>query len=252
MHQNTLCTKSLSRNQRPCSRFAISNLLSHIHNWPTTDCSATSMGASPSKISDLKVALKAGGKLVAAIDQGTTSTRVIIFDERARAVASHQQEHQQIYPQDGWCEHDPMEIVEATKSCVDKAIETLEALGGERADVCALGITNQRETTVVWDKLTGKPLHNAIVWLDLRTAALAEELSEMYETVEHGGKDRFRAVCGLPISTVSHTRSNLCPLYIYLRELLLTASGPIPFPVLLGTQAALADQARAGGRVRRQ
>ena len=88
-----------------------------------------------------------------------------------------------------------MEILESTKTCLDKAIERLEAEGGSAADVVGVGITNQRETTIVWDKHTGKPLHNAIVWLDLRTAELAAELEAA------GGQDRFRATCGLPVST---------------------------------------------------
>ena len=134
-------------------------------------------------------------KLIAAIDQGTTSTRVIIFDEAAKTLAVHQKEHTQIYPQDGWCEHSPLEILESTNECLDKAVEALEAAGGSAADVVAVGITNQRETTIVWDKFTGKPLHNAVVWLDLRTAELAAELAAS------GGQDRFRATCGLPIST---------------------------------------------------
>jgi len=112
-----------------------------------------------------------------------------------QAVASHQKEHAQIYPQDGWCEHDPLEILASTEECLDKAVE---ALGdADRDNVVAVGITNQRETTIVWDKFTGKPLHNAIVWLDLRTADIAAELSD--EAL--GGKDRFRGTCGLPIST---------------------------------------------------
>jgi glycerol kinase len=138
-----------------------------------------------------------GAKLVAAIDQGTTSTRVIIFDHEAKAVASHQMEHKQHYPKDGWCEHDPMEILENTKECLERAVDGLSAAGCSAADVIGIGITNQRETTVVWDRTTGRPLHNAIVWLDLRTAELAAEL----EAGGSGGKDRFRAVCGLPIST---------------------------------------------------
>ena len=137
----------------------------------------------------------AHAKLIASIDQGTTSTRVIIFDEAAKTVAVHQKEHTQIYPQDGWCEHDPLEILASTNECLDAAVEALEAGGGSASDVVGIGITNQRETTIVWDKETGKPLHNAVVWLDLRTAELASELAAS------GGQDRFRATCGLPVST---------------------------------------------------
>lgn len=141
------------------------------------------------------ISMAAAGKLIAAIDQGTTSTRVIIFDEHAKAVASHQMEHKQIYPQDGWCEHDPIEVLENTKTCLDAAVANLAQAGRQAEQVVGVGITNQRETTIVWDKHTGKPLHNAIVWLDLRTAELAAQLEA------EGGKDRFRATCGLPIST---------------------------------------------------
>jgi glycerol kinase len=139
--------------------------------------------------------LATGRRLVGSIDQGTTSTRFILFDNRAHAVASHQMEHAQIYPRDGWCEHDPIEIIDNARACIDAAVAKLPALGYSASDVAAVGITNQRETTLVWDKLTGQPLHNAVVWLDLRTDAIARELAEQ------GGKDRFRAVTGLPVST---------------------------------------------------
>jgi glycerol kinase len=102
---------------------------------------------------------------ILAIDQGTTSTRAILFDSAARPVASHAIELRQIYPANGWVEHDASEIWQATLSCCRVALK-----GVPSADVAAIGITNQRETTVMWDRATGAPLHNAIVWQDRRTA----------------------------------------------------------------------------------
>ena len=105
-------------------------------------------------------------------------------------------EFEQIHPKEGWCEHDPMVILNTVSTCIE---ETMKKVEGRftAADVAAIGITNQRETTVVWDKNTGLPLHNAIVWLDLRTA----ETVAKYATEAEGGQDRFRDVCGLPLST---------------------------------------------------
>jgi hypothetical protein len=120
----------------------------------------------------------ASKKLVGSLDQGTSSTRFILFDEHARSVASHQMEHKQFYPRDGWCEHDPLEIFDNAVECIDGAVAKLAEQGYAASDVVSVGITNQRETTVVWDKHTGQPLHNAVVWLDLRTAQLAEELAK--------------------------------------------------------------------------
>jgi glycerol kinase len=131
-------------------------------------------------------------RYVAAIDQGTTSTRCIIFDRDGRAVASDQKEHQQVYPRPGWVEHDVEEIWERTHTVVRAA---LQRAGCEPSDIAAVGITNQRETTVVWDRATGRPYHNAIVWQDLRTDAICQELAR------DGGQDRFRAKTGLPLAT---------------------------------------------------
>jgi glycerol kinase len=129
---------------------------------------------------------------VAAIDQGTTSTRCIIFDRAGRAVASDQKEHQQIYPRPGWVEHDPAEIWERTQSVVRAALQKADLTP---ADIAAAGITNQRETTVVWDRATGRAYHNAIVWQDLRTDPICQALAL------HGGQDRFRPQTGLPLAT---------------------------------------------------
>jgi glycerol kinase len=129
---------------------------------------------------------------VAALDQGTTSTRCMLFDHGGNVVAVEQLEHEQIYPQPGWVEHDPKEIWERSRQVMDAACN--KASGGPGA-VAAVGITNQRETTVVWDRNTGEPVHNAIVWQDTRTDKLCDEL------MKEGGQDRFRLKNGLPIAT---------------------------------------------------
>ena len=129
---------------------------------------------------------------VAAIDQGTTSTRFIVFDRSGRIVSTAQQEHEQIYPRPGWVEHDPEEIWRRT---VAVAKEALEKRGLSPADLAAIGITNQRETTVVWDRRTGLPLSNAIVWQDARVAEYVAELERA------GQGDSVRAKTGLPLTT---------------------------------------------------
>jgi glycerol kinase len=129
---------------------------------------------------------------VAAIDQGTTSTRFMVFDQTGRVVAVEQKEHQQIYPKPGWVEHDALEILRRTEEVI---AEALEQRGLRASDLAAIGITNQRETTVVWDRKTGKPVANAIVWQDTR---VADEVRWFSAT---GGQDRFRAETGLPLST---------------------------------------------------
>ena len=127
-----------------------------------------------------------------AIDQGTTSTRFIIFDRSGRIVASEQREHQQIYPRPGWVEHDAEEIWRRTQEVIAAALQQ-RAL--QPADLAAIGITNQRETTILWDRKTGKPVYNAIVWQDTRVAEAVTEFGK------RGGQDRFRSQTGLPLST---------------------------------------------------
>ncbi len=129
---------------------------------------------------------------VAAIDQGTSSTRCILFDRDGAVAGVGQREHEQIHPQAGWVEHDPAEIVARVRETIDEAIA---AAGVSAGDVAAVGITNQRETTVVWDRRTGEPVYNAIVWQDVRTAALVAELAG------DAGPDRLRTITGLPLST---------------------------------------------------
>ncbi len=126
----------------------------------------------------------------AAIDQGTTSTRFMVFDHGGQVVSVDQKEHEQIYPKPGWVEHDAMEIWERTQEVVRAGLDKIQA-----SDIAAVGVTNQRETAVVWDRSTGQPVHNAIVWQDTRTDQICNELSA------DGGQDRFRAKTGLPIAT---------------------------------------------------
>lgn len=117
--------------------------------------------------------MKKTGRRILSIDQGTTSSRALLFDEQGAILQSAQKEHRQIFPQDGWVEHDANEIWEATLEVVKRALH-----GSSVADVSAIGITNQRETTVVWDRKSGKPVHNAIVWQDRRTASVCARLRD--------------------------------------------------------------------------
>jgi glycerol kinase len=129
---------------------------------------------------------------VGAIDQGTTSTRFMIFDHSGKVVGVDQREHEQIYPKPGWVEHDPKEIMTRTGEVIDAA---LKKAGIKASDLAAVGITNQRETTVVWNRKTGEPVYNALVWQDTRTQDIVTELSK------DGGQDRFREKTGLPLAT---------------------------------------------------
>ncbi|MCJ7519269.1 MAG: glycerol kinase GlpK [Anaerolineaceae bacterium] len=131
-------------------------------------------------------------KYVVAVDQGTTSTRFMIFDHSGKVIGVEQKEHEQIYPKPGWVEHDPMEIWTRTQEVISGAMKKNNISAG---DIAAVGVTNQRETTVVWEKATGKPIHNAIVWQDTRTDQICNELAK------NGGQDRFREKVGLPLAT---------------------------------------------------
>ncbi len=131
-------------------------------------------------------------RFVGALDQGTSSTRFVVFDPAGRPVAIDQREHRQIYPRAGWVEHDPLEIIERSGEVIRTALARARVGPGELA---AIGITNQRETTVVWDRRTGRPIHNAIVWQDTRTDRIVADLARS------GGIDRFRATTGLPLAT---------------------------------------------------
>ena len=131
-------------------------------------------------------------KYVAAIDQGTTSTRFMIFDHAGKVVGIDQKEHEQIFPKPGWVEHDAIEIWTRIQEVIAGALKKGNI---SPKDIAAVGITNQRETTVFWDKSTGKPVYNAIVWQDTRTDTICNELAK------DGGQDRFRAKVGLPLAT---------------------------------------------------
>jgi glycerol kinase len=129
---------------------------------------------------------------IGAIDQGTTSTRFMVFDKSARVVAVAQKEHEQIFPRPGWVEHDALEILRRTEEVIGEA---LDQRGLRASDLAAIGITNQRETTLVWERSTGEPIAHAIVWQDTR---VAEEVARF---AGNGGQDRFRLQTGLPLST---------------------------------------------------
>jgi len=131
-------------------------------------------------------------KYIAALDQGTTSTRCIVFNHSGKIISSDQKEHKQILPQPGWVEHDPLEIWQNSLGVIEGAV--LKA-GISVSELAALGITNQRETTVAWSKSSGEPVFNAIVWQDTRTNAICRDLAQ------DGGQDRFRATTGLPLAT---------------------------------------------------
>ncbi|PWH12571.1 MAG: glycerol kinase [Anaerolineae bacterium] len=131
-------------------------------------------------------------KYILALDQGTTSTRCILVDQAGKIAAVEQKEHRQMYPKPGWVEHDALEIWEQTQQVIHNALQKAHATAG---DVAAIGITNQRETTLLWEKSTGRPIYNAIVWQDTRTDAICRQLAQT------GGQDRLRDKTGLPLAT---------------------------------------------------
>jgi glycerol kinase len=131
-------------------------------------------------------------RYVGAIDQGTTSSRFIVFDRGGNIVASAQREHRQIYPRPGWVEHDPIELRDNTFAVIAQALQQADLAPH---DLAAVGITNQRETALLWDRATGEPVHNALVWQDTRTDPLVAEFSRV------GGQDRFRPQTGLPLAS---------------------------------------------------
>ncbi|MDO4784085.1 MAG: glycerol kinase GlpK [Propionibacteriaceae bacterium] len=131
-------------------------------------------------------------KFILAVDQGTTSTRAIIFNHSGKIVSVGQMEHEQIFPRAGWVEHNPVEVWNNTREVVAQALAKASL---NKDDIAAVGITNQRETTVVWDKTTGEPVYNAIVWQDTRTQKIVEELGG------DEGADKYKAVVGLPLAT---------------------------------------------------
>ncbi|SCO86911.1 probable GUT1-glycerol kinase [Fusarium oxysporum] len=132
---------------------------------------------------------------VGSVDQGTTSTRFLIFNGHGEPIVSHQIEFENHYPNSGWHEHDPMTLLESVETCIEKATEKFCEKGHHIEDIRSIGITNQRETTILWDNITGEPLYNAVVWPDTRTSALVRELKNK------PGAEKLQETCGLPLST---------------------------------------------------
>ncbi|KAG5335429.1 GLPK kinase, partial [Acromyrmex charruanus] len=144
--------------------------------------------------------VKKTGPLIGAIDEGTSSARFLVFDVlRRNVVALHQIEIKQKYPQEGWVEQDPKEILEAVIACIEETVRKMKNLGLSVSDIKAIGITNQRETTLVWDKETGEPLHNAIVWHDMRTTTTLEDVLDNVPNKTRN-KNYLKPLCGLPMS----------------------------------------------------
>ncbi|GAB1302936.1 Glycerol kinase 2 [Apodemus speciosus] len=138
------------------------------------------------------------GPLVGAVDQGTSSTRFLVFNSKTAELLSHHQvEIKQEFPREGWVEQDPKEILQSVYECIEKTCEKLGQLNIDISNIKAIGVSNQRETTVVWDKLTGEPLYNAVVWLDLRTQSTVENLSKRIP----GNNNFVKSKTGLPLST---------------------------------------------------
>ncbi|KKA29384.1 hypothetical protein TD95_005331 [Thielaviopsis punctulata] len=134
-------------------------------------------------------------EFVGSIDQGTTSTRFIIFNKKGEIVAKHQQEFQNLYPEDGYHEQNPMELFRSVEECIAGAVKEFTTLGYKPSAIKSVGITNQRETTIVWDITTGKPIRNAIVWTDTRTRDLVRKMKKL------PGASKLVGKCGMPLST---------------------------------------------------
>nr|CAD7439403.1 unnamed protein product [Timema bartmani] len=138
------------------------------------------------------------GPLVGAIDEGTSSTRFLVFSARtSEVIASHQMEISKMYPQEGWVEQDPVVILDAVKECIQRTVDKLREQDVEPGDIVAIGITNQRETTILWDSTTGKPLYNAVVWQDMRTSSTVDLL---LEAIPNKNQNYLKPLCGLPLS----------------------------------------------------
>ncbi|KAK9891524.1 hypothetical protein WA026_014761 [Henosepilachna vigintioctopunctata] len=140
------------------------------------------------------------GPLVGAIDEGTSSARFILYKAgTVEEVASYQEELSSIFPQEGWVEQNPKRILEVVNICISKTIDELVSKGGRVTDVVAVGITNQRESTIVWDKITGEPFYNSIVWLDVRTSSTIEQLLDQVPNNARN-KNYLKILCGLPLN----------------------------------------------------
>lgn len=140
------------------------------------------------------------GQLIGSIDEGTSSARFMIFKAgKDEIVCYHQMPVPQIYPQEGWVEQDPLVLLSIVKTCITESLKKLVELGGRVEDIIAVGVTNQRESTVVWEKATGKPLHNVIVWMDNRTCSTVDHLMESIPNKSYN-KNYLKPLCGLPLS----------------------------------------------------
>ncbi|CAK9811838.1 Glycerol kinase 3 [Anthophora quadrimaculata] len=138
------------------------------------------------------------GPLVGAIDEGTSSARFLVFAaDTAEVLTYHQVSISQSCPKEGWVEQDPMEILKAVRECLNQTVFNLRQLTIDPSDIVAVGITNQRETTIVWDSITGEPLYNAIVWMDMRTTSI---IDDMLKKIRNQNKNNLKPLCGLPIS----------------------------------------------------
>ncbi|RDL39497.1 putative glycerol kinase (ATP:glycerol 3-phosphotransferase) [Venustampulla echinocandica] len=168
-------------------------IVSHIENIETP-ASTGGRRELPPGISETEE-VKEKEWFIGSIDQGTTSSRFLIFDRQGIPVASHQIEFENKYPQSGWQEHDPLELLSSVDECIEKATEAFLKDGHSKDQIKAIGITNQRETTICWDTNTGEPLYNAVVWPDTRTTAIVRELKQ------RPGADELKDLCGLPLST---------------------------------------------------
>jgi glycerol kinase len=133
--------------------------------------------------------------LIGSIDQGTSSTRFTVYTVSGETLVSHQIQLSRSTPHPGWVEQDPLEIINSVRTCMVSVASKLEAINRSATNVCAIGVTNQRETVVVWERETGRPLYNAIVWCDNRNACLVNDL-----ILEHGGVNSFLETTGLPLS----------------------------------------------------
>lgn len=143
--------------------------------------------------------LKNDLRLIGAVDQGTSSTRFLVFNcETAELVCHHQVPVTQHFPHDGWVEEDPFEILKTVETCIEETVQKLQKMKIDKSCIKAVGITNQRETTIIWDKHTGKPLYNAIVWCDNRTQSTVQSL---VNKCPKQNQDHLKNLCGLPIST---------------------------------------------------